>query len=72
MEKHYECMCCKEIQGVKDKIEELRELDNETNSVGCITDHIGFDQVCLAKHNLQALYLNYKCQYGHQMVSQHK
>ena len=37
-----ECICCKEITTIVDKINEL-----DDSSVGCIIEHPGFNSVCL-------------------------
>ncbi len=54
-----ECVCCKEIANVVDKVNELND-----SSVGCITEHPGFNSVCLDVWVLQTAYFQYRQQYG--------
>ena len=49
-----ESICCKEIEQVVHKITE------EDSPVSCITEHSGFDPVCLNTHLLQTAYFAYK------------
>ena len=53
-----ECLCCKELERIVEKMEE----DNVTTE--CITLHPGFAVVCLNVWVLQAAYFNYRQQYG--------
>ena len=53
-----ECVCCREIQVVEQK---LRESDVKRQ---CITEHNGFDPVCLNVWVLQTAYFQYRQQYG--------
>ena len=55
-----ECVCCCEIDQVMLKKEE------SANRITCITEHEGFDSVCLNVHVwvLQAAYLNNRYHYG--------
>ena len=53
-----ECICCCEIDRVTQKKEE-----NEV-AVSCITQHAGFDPVCLNVWVLQAAYYSYVQDYG--------
>ena len=58
-----ECVCCKEHDLVVAKCREVEEL-----AIGkmreCVTKHPGFEAVCLNEWNLQAVYKEYKQQYG--------
>ena len=58
-----ECVCCQEITRVTDTIGEL-ELEQELN---CITEHPGFEPVCLNTYVLQTAYFQYRQQYGLEM-----
>ena len=51
-----EYICCCEIARVVDKLEGTGAL--------CITEHDGFDAVCLNRWVLQTAYYQYKQQYG--------
>ena len=55
-----ECVCCSEIQEVKKVIEECEPTVNAS----CITEHEGFEAVCLNIWVLQAAYFLYRQQYG--------
>lgn len=54
-----ECLCCKEIQRVQDKVESYQGGD-----LSCITLHPGFRSVCLDVYVLEVAYLQYRQQYG--------
>ena len=54
-----ECVCCKEISVVCGKINELGD-----SSIHCITEHPGFEGVCLNVWVLQAAYYQYRQHYG--------
>ena len=51
-----ECICCCEIAQVVAKLED--------GGAPCITEHEGFDAVCLNRWVLQTAYYQYKQQYG--------
>lgn len=53
-----ECVCCNEIQQMTDM---LQDIDSD---ISCITQHEGFEAVCLNVWVLQAAYFNYRQQYG--------
>ena len=53
-----ECVCCCEIDIVKDKMKE------SSNEIHCITDHEGFQSVCLNVWVLQTVYFSYRSRYG--------
>lgn len=54
-----ECLCCTEIDKIKAKINNANDV-----SVTCITQHPGFDAVCLNVWVLQAAYYQYKQEHG--------
>ena len=53
-----ECICCREIDAIESKMQEGQ------NDVECITDHEGFESVCLDVWVLQTAYHNYRQKYG--------
>jgi len=53
-----ECVCCCEIARVVDKL--------EGTGAPCITEHEGFNAVCLNIWVLQTAFYQYKQQYGKQ------
>ena len=60
METSRECVCCKEVSRIMDKVGELED----TSHVGCITEHPGFATVCLDIWVLQTAYYQYRQHYG--------
>ncbi|XP_011405668.2 PREDICTED: uncharacterized protein LOC105313713 [Amphimedon queenslandica] len=59
MQTQRECLCCRAVQKVLDKIHEA-----DDHQVKCITEHPGFAPVCLNIWVLQAAYSQYRQQYG--------
>ena len=53
-----ECICCCELNEV---VQKLQENEDE---VKCITEHEGFEPVCLNLWVLQAAYFQYRQHYG--------
>ena len=53
-----ECVCCTEIEQVSNTVEQF------TADIQCITEHEGFEPVCLNVWVLQAAYFSYRQQYG--------
>ena len=53
-----ECVCCQEVPKVLDKIH-TTDLEQD-----CIAKHEGFEPVCLNIWVLQAVYFEYRQQYG--------
>ena len=53
-----ECVCCAEIDEVAEKMQE------GPREVTCITEHEGFEAVCLNVWVLQAAYFQYRQHYG--------
>lgn len=49
-----ECICCREVDEVVNKAEEAQ----------CITQHDGFEAVCLNVWVLQTAYFSYRQRYG--------
>jgi len=60
-----ECLCCNEVQEVADKVQEFG------SSISCITEHEGFEAVCLNVWVLQAAYFSYRQRYGSQDTKEH-
>ena len=54
-----ECICCREVVPVLNKLSEAKDED-----LKCITDHPDFSAVCLNVWVLQAAYSQYRQQYG--------
>jgi hypothetical protein len=59
--KRVECVCCRSIDRYREKLAEVGEGENEKD---CITDHDGFDPVCINQYVLETAWLHYKQQYG--------
>ena len=53
-----ECICCCEIDEIVEKKQE------NASEIACITDHEGFQSVCLDVWVLQAAYSVYRQRYG--------
>ena len=53
-----ECVCCSEIDVIGQKIDEYG------TALTCITEHEGFEPVCLNVWVLQAGYFSYRQHYG--------
>ncbi len=58
MSTNEECVCCMEIDRIVSKINELGD-----EGIDCITNHPGFDPVCLNAWVLQTSY--YQCRQEH-------
>ena len=58
MPSNRECICCTELPPIISKFEESE------NEIGCITDHEGFNSVCLDVWVLQTAYHYYRQRYG--------
>ena len=58
-----ECLCCYECTQTATKLEENISLINNSEIVACITDHPGFQSVCLDQWVLQTAWLTYKQHY---------
>ena len=58
MDTAIECVCCQEIGEMMDKMSE-----NDTE-ISCITNHEGFEPVCLNRWVLQTAYFVYRERYG--------
>lgn len=57
-----ECICCTEIEQITNTMEQF------TANIQCITEHAGFEAVCLNVWVLQAAFFSYRQQYGTQDV----
>ena len=55
-----ECVCCKEITATANKC----EVSGSDVRVTCITEHEGFDAVCLNVWVLQTSFFSYRYHYG--------
>lgn len=56
-----ECICCTEVKAIPDLM--------ENDGVQCITDHQGFDPVCLNTYVLDTAYNQYKQQYNNEILN---
>jgi hypothetical protein len=63
MDTAVECVCCQRIDVIKAKCKEVAESGMGLEP-GCITQHPGFRSVCLDVWVLQAVYNEYRQQYG--------
>ena len=63
MDRELECMCCKECRKTPVKLEENISLLRNPTQFKCITDHPGFQSVCLNPWVLQVAWLAYKQTY---------
>ena len=61
MDRREECVCCQEVEKVKEKLD-LQAV--EGNEPTCITLHPGFAAVCLNIYVLQTAWYQYRQQYG--------
>lgn len=61
MQSQRECLCCREIQTILNK---LSNTGDTSSQVRCITEHPGFSSVCLNIWVLQAAYSQYRQHYG--------
>ncbi len=59
MPTNLECVCCKEIASVVGKLDVL-----EDPTVTCITNHPGFETVCLDVWVLQTAYYQFRQEHG--------
>ena len=55
-----ECICCHEVMEVTVRLEE--EFPDKEGK--CITQHEGFDPVCLNPHTLRTAYFAYRQRYN--------
>ena len=68
MQTDAECICCQEIDKMKEMLIEL-QLDkgySDNDTPKCITQHEGFNPVCTNVYVLDTAYYGYKNQYGKQ------
>ena len=60
-----ESVCCQEIDAISNKICSFTpESDIESTPIHCITEHEGFEAVCLNPWVLQAGFYSYRQHYG--------
>ena len=64
MDREEECICCREIQEVLNKNDEVFEKEKPETPYSCITDNPRFRAVCLDRWVLQVACFQYKQQYG--------
>ena len=57
------CKCCREIEQVKSKLNEAVTCGECTEEPTCITQHPGFQPVCINRWVLQTAWFQYKQQY---------
>ena len=62
MDRAEECLCCHEIGPVMNKISDAVNVANHRSPL-CITNHPGFDGVCLNQWVLETAWYNYRQQY---------
>lgn len=69
MQSSKECLCCREISAIVNKLSETEDTDSQ---IICITEHPGFASVCLNIWVLQAAYSQYRQQYGNYNAPLHE
>ena len=57
MDSAADCVCCQEIDRV---VQKMRDLEGGRTKVPCITDHPGFEPVCLNAWGLEVAYYQYR------------
>ena len=63
MERAESCVCCQEIEQVKNKLIEAVSFGECEEQPKCITQHLGFHPVCINRWVLQTAWYQYKQQY---------
>ena len=63
MDREVECLCYNKCTQTATKLEEIISLLNNSEMFACITDHPGFQSVCLDSWVLQTAWLSYKQHY---------
>lgn len=58
-----ESVCCKEIEAVSNKTTSFAS-GSDSAPIDCITEHEGFEAVCLNLWVLQAAFFSYRQHYG--------
>ena len=53
-----ECICCHEVDSI------IKKMYMYESELSCITEHEGFEAVCLNLWVIQAAYFNYQQHYG--------
>ena len=64
MQSQRECLCCREIQVILNKLSDTDDTSTSGSQLRCITEHPGFSSVCLNIWVLQAVYSQYRQHYG--------
>ena len=73
MDTERECICCNEIEEIREKQDELKCMDYSQDSIPkCIIDHPGFNENCTAIWALQTAYFAYQTEYGRDKYSPEK
>lgn len=71
MDREVECLCCHEVNKIRQKNQIVSEEENLT--INCITDNPGFKAVCLNRWVLEAAWFQFQQQYGSDNnIPQHK
>lgn len=65
METAQQCKCCHEMLRMMAKLDRLRDEAPGQEIPVCITQHPGFQAVCLNRYVLQTAYSVYKVRHGH-------
>ena len=55
-----ESVCCKEITQL------VQKTDDFEGEIDCVTDHTGFNSICLERWVLETNYMQYCQHYGHE------
>ena len=63
MDKEVECLCCKECLRTAEKLNDNINLFGKNEVFPCITEHQGFQSICLDPFVLQVAWLSYKQHY---------
>ena len=63
MDREAECLCCRECEGTVAKLDENISILNNEIPFDCITNHRGFQSICLGPWVLQVAWLAYKGMY---------
>ena len=63
-----ECVCCHEVDNV------VRKIEESERHIQCITEHEGFEPVCINEWVLQTAYFQYRQEHGndYEHVSEHE
>ena len=64
IDREQECFCFHVIQEISNKNAEVSECESSEMPYNCITNNPGFHTVCLNRWVLQAVWFQYRQQYG--------